>query len=301
MDTISKYVLVGSLDDSANTSNKHAVMLRRQIATAKELLGDKMKLESELVFIIKEITRIESANSDATASTTLNILKGIIADIPKIMEIFYNPFSSESYCSDIGKFTDFANKQFQLADSSGDVFEHTRNILTWPTGKNAPWVKCNNASEALKADDNINKLINTTGFQLKLVDGEVYAVPDRDIAIAIFDSIGWMFDDHIFNSENYHINVISSNIVSDIAKAEGVTPLLEFINKFNTFTVTLEGVLATFSEVWPLFGSCAVVEVHSEYLNLFVRIFNEYYASVLKYPINNLLCIAFAIQERIIR
>ena len=183
-----------------------------------------------------------------------------------------------------------------------NVREYVKKILFYPNTAYPPWTEI-----AVTSDDqhHLDTIASKLKFQLKMVDGKVYAVPvPGNNAIDYRIQILNLFKHHIsssviVNPEPQHITVINSNIVSDC----GLEDVTNFVTKFNktvhpVIHITFDKIKTTVSEDWSLFSRCYVVGIDSPELNDFIEQFNETFKDMLKKPLTVSTHTTFAVLPR---
>lgn len=161
-----------------------------------------------------------------------------------------------------------------------NVREYVKKILVYPSTVYQPWTEISiTPDERQHLDAIASKLI----FQLKIIDGKVYAVPvpgnnaiDYRVQILNLLKHNIHSENVIANPEPQHITVINSNIVVDC----GLENVTNFVTKFNEtkysmIHVTFNKIKTTVSEDWSLFSQCYVVGIDSLELIEFIKQFNE--------------------------
>lgn len=300
LDSKERWIAASLLLNYGSAFNPHVSMLSRQAQMAKRYISEDHLSD---VFILQEIARIESANSNGdvkSGKASINIMSALLSEYCQIM--------GESSGS-MKDFIAFANENIASAvaklirDPKCNVRYEVKQIFMWPHLKYLPWKDYTNEIP-IERMENIKKYASQIAFKLELVDDKVYAVPSysqnqqtKSLAEFTYDEIGYLFNDLNLNSESCHITVINSDRVSKIGKLA----VKEFIEQLGEFTIEIEGsVLATFSEDWPLFGGCAVVKIRSPFIANFLEDFNREFAEQLEGKIGMIPHITFATASRII-
>lgn len=204
-------------------------------------------------------------------------------------------------------FCDFVTQQYNGSLQPGtqifkeNVREYVKKILTFPLSSYPPW------EEILIPDENrdrLDKISSLLKFQLRMIDGKVYAIPIPgnnviDYRLQVLNLLrNQISDDVIVNPEPQHITVINSNIVSDC----GSENVMNFLTSFNTVTSTIHinfnKIKTTVSDDWSLFSRCYVLGIDSLELNDFIKQFNEMFKEMLKKPLIVSTHTTFAILPR---
>lgn len=214
----------------------------------------------------------------------------------------------------LGKdFCDFITQQYNDSlqpdtnDFKPNVREYVKKILFYPNTAYSPWeeIAINYPGDRNRLD----AIASTLKFQLRLVDGKIYAMPvPGNNAIDYRIQILNLLKPHltvqassgiIVNPEPQHITVINSNIVSDC----GLEDVTNFVTKFNetvypVIHITFDKIKTTVSEDWSLFSRCYVVGIDSPELNNFIEQFNETFKEMLKKPLAVSTHTTFAVLPR---
>jgi hypothetical protein len=166
-------------------------------------------------------------------------------------------------------------KSLDVKDGSNQRGE-LKSILMYPNPKYDPWVPVNIDSEKLNV---IMSDLNSIEFNLKVVDGKIYAVPSSNINLSEYvyivlqNNIPKEFKPNVTS----HVTIINSDVV---AKFQDIPEFTEGFNQ--SFTLKFGNIKTTTSKDWSVFSDCMVIEIQSEFIKNFLIAFNDKYQTSLK-------------------
>jgi hypothetical protein len=170
-----------------------------------------------------------------------------------------------------------------VPDRTSNVRLPVKHCLVWPraVGEYPPWSELPGVDETrLAATREVaDKYV---AFQITVVDNKVYALyVDTDAGNIVdgFYAACGLRAPWVKNDEGYHVTLVNSDVVARI----GVERVRAFVDKHGgaPFTLTTGAVKCTFSEDWPRFGWCAVVQVQSPHMAVFLGAFNATFGTSL--------------------
>jgi hypothetical protein len=193
-----------------------------------------------------------------------------------ITNFFINIPNMKTYLGE--EFVGRIDEEILKAKNKTNVREHVKKILMYPKFEYDAW---NNFDIDEKLLEIIHRDLSNINFKLTIVDGKVYASTLNGwINKLIFDQIHNLLPPEVvINSESSHITVVNSNIVQDI----GIDNVTEFVDKYvDIFSLNYGEIKSTISRDWPVFSKCYVIKIQSDYLELFIRDFNETFKKNIK-------------------
>lgn len=227
----------------------------------------------------------------------------------KVGQVFYD------FVNDTIENTQTLTDTFSDATSNANVREFVKKILMYPATSYEPMTDVSIPDETLQE---LKTHLNKVRFRIVMFSGKVYAMRienmyeqlSNDYRKIIMSEIGDIIQEHcriielndaklISNPEPQHITLINSNIVHECNEDK----VSDFIEDFRTdndssFTVDFGKVKTTVSNDWSLFSRCYVIDLTSEYLDKFIREFNQKFNDRLKKPVKVCLHTTFAVVPR---
>lgn len=194
------------------------------------------------------------------------------------------------------KFVEDRIKPIQDASPDGNIRRLIKSFYMWPFDSYPPWTPIKPRRDDGSEVDVTQVSPHANRFVMELHQNRIRAkcVPDKGhpaLPAALFDVCGESLKrlvPGVAPSWNEgHITTINSPFCSHVIEKHGSEVVEKLIRDFNVsqggdgrpFAIEIRGIKATRSLDWEMFSTCFVVDLASDVIDSFVKLFNDRFAA----------------------